>query len=534
MWRLITNQTLWIRMLVGTLLMGPMFFAGSLWANTALTLADTIIITLQRNPTIATERGKVTTAMAAVETASGSYDWALSYALAGSKVKTPGATINAFTKRIIETETDTRTTTSTFGAVRATRYGPTVTFANVITKTYADTVLDPTISNSSSLTLSIPLLRGAGKENSSIAELAAIKAVDAARLNASYQIGLNIRSAIDAYWTVLGAQSNLDSLTTTMTRATNTAQILEDRMQGGELAQTEYQRSLAELQLRQIDLDDARRALHTAQQNLILALGIDPKSAPSPPQLADTFPIPPQAQVLQALEEEALLKRALANRRDLRALNVQLASAVMQERKAKSDLLPQLDFEVTANTINPLFSESSDDIPRSFSDWRGMSGPNLTGTLTLTYPLGNHALAGVHKTQKQASNTLRNSVTLSMQSIRTAVSIAREKLISAQRKYSKSQTSLRILEVVAADTMRQMNYGEAGMTDLISVEDRLASVRLKVNAALLAYAKALSELRAAMGLLSSGEDPKLVFRAEDFLTLPSLEPTIAPPSTSAP
>ncbi|MBF0189480.1 MAG: TolC family protein, partial [Magnetococcales bacterium] len=431
-------------------------------------------------------------------------------------------TINPLTLGVIESETDTRTLSSTLGATRATRYGPSITLANVVTRTYADTVLDPTITNSSSLTLSIPLLRGLGKLNASITELAAYKAVDAARLNASHQIALKVRTTIDAYWSVVGARKNLESLSTTMKRATKTADILDARLKGGELAPTEYQRSLAELQLRQIDIDDAERTLHIAQQNLLLTLGIDPDTPNVSLSLADTFPVPADAEQLEALDQKVLYERAKRGRLDVKALEVQIDSAEMQAKKAENDLLPQLDLGVTANMINPLFASSTDEIPRSYTDLRGMSGPNLTGTLTLSYPLGNHALKGAFKTQKEAVNTLRDSLRLTLLSIQTAISIAREKLVSAQRKYSKSQDSLRLLETVAADTMRQMNYGQAGMTDLISVEDRLASVRLRVNSAQLDYAKALSELRASIGALSSGEDPDMVFQADAFLTLPKL------------
>ena len=64
--------------------------------------------------------------------------------------------------------------------------------------------------------------------------------------NASFSVYRTVK----AYWSNLASQKSLQDIKITMETAQNTSQTLKQRKDGGELAEVDYQRALAELRLR--------------------------------------------------------------------------------------------------------------------------------------------------------------------------------------------------------------------------------------------------------------------------------------------
>ena len=123
------------------------------------------------------------------------------------------------------------------------------------------------------LGVTVPLLKGSGTEDATAVERAAEQNLDAARYNSAFSITGEVYTTAQLYWDCLAQQQNIAILDTMMLRARAISDILDERLKGGELAPVEYKRSVAELRLRESDLEDGRQAYLANRDTLAAQLG---------------------------------------------------------------------------------------------------------------------------------------------------------------------------------------------------------------------------------------------------------------------
>jgi len=158
-----------------------------------------------------------------------------------------------------------------------------------------------------------------------------------------------------------------------------------------------------------------------------------------------------------------------------------------------------------------------------YDDGKERNGPDYSIGLTFSYPLGNNTALGNLASQKATLSSEQVALIFLNRTVQKEVSVAVDKIKSAARSYKLASESLALLNDVAEETSRKLQLGEATLTDLISVEDSLATGKIERVAALSDYAQALAELRFLTGTLAAGENENLEISSVAFKTLPLAE-----------
>jgi len=483
-----------------------------------ITINDAISRTLSQHTEIQIKKSEVSGAKADLQATEGDFDLGLTGAISGEKSDT--ANFNITTGN--ETEVTTRTQSYQMGLSKKFENSLEVDFENTIGASRTATSSFETIGSSDwSITLTLPLLQGAGSDVTTATKRAAQRTLEATRFASAHDISKQVYSTIAAYWTSLEAAKNFKNLEITMTRASETAQTLQERQQGGELAGVEYQRSLAELRLREVDLETGRQAKYESQETLAVAIGNNTDD--DLPEAVGDFPKPASDETLEKLDQNKLLKLALHKRHDVIAQQKIIEAAKIDLMKSKDNTLPSLDLALKGGYTAAISQFSSGKAYDLYDNAKERNGPDYSVGLTFSYPLGNNAAYGAMKGSRETINQEKLTLEQLHRSIRNEINVSVDKLKAAVRSYKLSSQSLELMQEVAVETSRRLNSGESSMTDMISVEDRLTEGRLRIIESLSDYAKALAELRFVTGTLATGHDENLTFNAENLNSLPLLE-----------
>jgi outer membrane protein TolC len=483
-----------------------------------VTLEEAISRTLSQHSAIKISQSQVQGALADVQTTEGQFDVGLSGQIGLSN--TDSASFDSTTFQ--ESEISKREQSYEIDISKQFENSVTVSLANSVgtSRTHLSPLHTVGISEWA-LTVSVPLLRGFGREATTYTKRAAEKTLAATQYSSAYDITKLVYSAVTAYWTSLGIQENYKNLKTTMQRANSTAQTLEERQKGGELTIFDYQRSLAELRLREVDLEEGRQRKYQGQETFAVAIGNTLTN--DLPEAVGTFPEPADAETLALLSPDRLFSLAIERRFDLKAQKHIIQAAIVNWKKRKDDTQPTLDLSVSTGYTAAQDNFSASDTFDLYLREKERNGPNLGVYLTFRYPLGNNTALGAASSSRQGVVQTELQLEQLIRNVRNEVNVAIDKLKAAMRRYKLAAQSLALMENVAADTMRQLNLGEATLTDMISVEDRLTQGRLRKINALSSYAQALAELRFVTGTLSQGTEKNLSFNGAMFSNLPLYE-----------
>ena len=480
-----------------------------------VTLEEAVSRTLSQHSGIKISKSEVQGALADVQITEGQFDVGLSGSVGLSD--TDFASFDSTTFQ--ENETSRREQSYKMGMSKQFENSVTVSLTNSLGTSH--TRLSPlyTVGTSEwTLSVSVPLMRGFGREATTFIQRTAEKTLAATQYSTAHDITKLVYSASTAYWTSLGIQESYKNLETTMQRANSTAQTLQERQKGGELTIFDYQRSLAELRLREVDLEEGRQRKYQGQETFAVAIGNTLTN--DLPEAVGTFPELADAKTLALLSPDRLFSLAMARRFDLKAQMQLIEAAIINWKRNEDNTRPTLDLSLSSGYTAAQDNFSSSDTFDLYLREEERNGPDLGVQLTFRYPLGNNTALGAASSSKQA--VVRQELQLEQlkRMVRNEVNVAIDKLKAASRRYTFAAQSLALMESVAGETMRQLNLGEASITDMISVEDRLAQGRLQKINAQSSYARAITELRFATGTLAQGSEKNLSFNANMFNKLP--------------
>ena len=483
-----------------------------------VSLGDAIERTLSLSPAVQVQRVQVEGAQGDVRTARGAYDWAATVSYGEAFNKTPDFSSTTFK----ETEDVVGSRSVSAGVGKAFRNGVQVDLSNTLETTRDKSVapLGTVGQNTVALSVTIPLLKGFGTKAATATERAAQRTLEATRFTSGQEIASEIYNLAVLYWRSRALDQNTMILEETFGRARNTATVLKERLDRGLMAPVEYQRSLAELQLREIDVDEGRQQAHAGRSKLAAQMGQADQTAL--PTAASAFPDPAPIAAMPPQNASGLTDYALAHRLDVKALEQQILVARINLYSAGDATRPQFDLNLTQSYKAARARYEHNEYEKFF--YGSERSPSTSVMLTWSYPLGNNAALGKVTSRRAAYKKLEFDLTNLRNAISSEVAIAFEKLRSSRLAYDKAVSSQKVMQEVADVTMSKLNRGEATMTDLISVENRLAEARLKVIDSQSNYAQALAELRFVTGLLVEGVDEKVTVDPAVLLSLPAVAP----------
>lgn len=496
-----------------------------------LTLTDAVRSTLRRDPNIQVQEQQVLLAKGAALTASGQFDLTLDTAISEGVSHTPLTESDRIQDGVAAGIAALRQDVTSYrlGINKQLRSG--ITLGPVLELSrVADNANQEAAANVARIVfmVTVPLLRGLGRDAVEAPERAARLSAEAAALDLRQTTATRIFNTVSSYWNTRAAEQELAVLRETAERSELLLTNLLELVRTGEFASADVDQARADLAEKQADVRFAEQTLYDAQQALGLALGLTSQELMAPPLARDEFPEPSDPTPNIARRLEALVQDALTRRPDYQsALKAERANEALL-LAARNNMKPQLDFNLQAGYTG---LDEGSQFRRFFgsTDPWTTTGPNVLGTVRLTFPFANRAARGALE-QRQASReqAALRSADLA-RNIISAVRTSQAQLDSAIHELSRLETSFQHYQLAVGSEAEKMKLGHSTVLDQITLADRWSNMRLKQVQAKARYAVAVVRVRYECGLLVPADAPMPAqITPDDLLTLPMTEANTQP------
>lgn len=348
------------------------------------------------------------------------------------------------------------------------------------------------------LTLSQALLKG----GSPSANLARIQQAEAETLATQYQLrgfAQTLVSQIESlYWDYYLLKRQLEILEDSVRLSETQLNEIEQRVEVGQIAQTQLPAPRAELALRRQALIDARGAFEKLRLRFLQQL--NPQGADGwerAIEIADVPTLPPPF----AAKVDEHVRLALRNRPDLNEARMQLRSGELQVVQTRNGLLPALNLFITLGRSGyaESFSDSVDNLRNGGDEefWDAGAG------LRLDFPLRNRQARALHlqstTARDQRELALQNLEQLAELDVRSAFAEVKraEEQIGATR-------ATRLLQE-AAHVAERENFlvGKSTATLLARAQRDLVSAQIEEVRSVVNLRKAMIDLYRQDGTLLS-------------------------------
>lgn len=347
-------------------------------------------------------------------------------------------------------------------------------------------------SNRIGVTLTQALLRGFSID----ANMASIRQAEVDSLISVYELrGFTETLVADietAYWDYVLAERQIEIFTAARDVAEQQMNETRQRINVGQLSETELATVKAEVALRQQNLIDARSDLEKIRLRLLRLLNPDTGSGWATQLAATTTP---DVQALPAENIEDRLALALRLRPELNQARLQIERGRLEVVRTKNGLLPQLDFFLTLGK-----SGFADSFGPAFRDIDG-SSYDVGAGIRLELPAGNRAASASHRgalaTRDQATASLNNLGQLIALDIRTAVVESGR----AREQIEASRATRELQEEVLRAEQARFRVGNSTAFDVALVRRDFIESQIGEIEAIVAYRKALIELYRLEGSL---------------------------------
>lgn len=473
---------------------------------------------LEHNASIRVSTSQIGIAQGQVQVASGQFDTIISANIQKQRVYTP-STADEIAAGAAPPVTSTNAFNSTLQASRQLRNGITLTPALTLGRT-ADALSAPgTVPPNRStvgLTVTVPLLRNAGRDVVGAAETAAQQELQAVQFDQSQNVAQITVNVVSAYWQYLAAEDlrliALEAESSSTHRTQDTSRLVHDEM----IPAADRDLAIADEAAKRQARMAAEQALVEARSNLARLLGMSATQARALPLPNELFPNADGGDLSARLP--LIRNLALERRADLAAAQIRYDEAQVILTALRKNLRPQLDFVlgVSSNGVNQGASNAS-----YFSAaGSNMRGPNIVVALNYQIPVGNDVANG-QLLQKMGAvdqldisrHDLSDTILTSVDTLASSVQRLALQLADATRAvqlYAKS--------VDNEEIRRRM--GLSTLIDVLNISDRLLQARQTLITVQLNYASAIAQLRFASGTLFQANGGDLSLEHAYLTTVP--------------
>ncbi|MCC5024353.1 MAG: TolC family protein [Candidatus Synoicihabitans palmerolidicus] len=303
---------------------------------------------MNSSPGVAVQRQQILQAEFGEQIAAGEFDFALFSKVWSNLSTVPQVTPITTVGRTLDViKQDTNGVT--VGGVQKLRNGVTVSPSATVVRSRANT--DPWSAEGRSdmrLQISVPLMRGWGRDAANVNERLAQSVLVATRDVARHNVAERVSQTTLAYWSTLASVQNLEILRESEQRALELSDQLQDMVRVGEIEAAILEEARADLLRRRGDVEGAALALAVNWQRLAASMGLRPEEMGPAPELAGGFPAEPATLTWDGATKRWLVGQALAERGDFRAVTQVEQTNDIYLRNALNDLRSALDLEVRA------------------------------------------------------------------------------------------------------------------------------------------------------------------------------------------
>lgn len=354
------------------------------------------------------------------------------------------------------------------------------------------------------LTLSQPLLKNFGREATELTIDTAKLTKDASLEKLNAKLISVVAQVRTEYYKLYSLREELGVKKVSLDLARRILGETQARVKAGVMPAMETLNAEFGVASREKELIDAERAVQDQLDLLVQFLQL-PQG-----QLIETVEVP--SKVRYDVLEQAEIKRALANRPELKESKRNLELLELQTRVSGNRTRPDLLLTASAATAG-----LGDTYPRDMDRLSSGSYPAWGVGLTFSYPLGNRTAENEYRKNRlkldQSALQIKNQEELIINEVRSAVRAIEanyKQLDVADRGRAFAEERLRAW-------VRKAEVGLATTKDVLDVENDLATAKNNQIKAQVAYAGAITQLWKATGEILVKEQVRVITSDQDSL-----------------
>lgn len=364
--------------------------------------------------------------------------------------------------------------------------------------------------------VTVPLLRGRGREAVAARETAAGKEVSATLLDLNQLISDLFAATASSYWQAVAATKQLEVAKASEERGKTYVENVETLIQADRVAKSEINQVAANLATRTADRIAAEQNLIAAQQQLALAMGLNGAQISQASCFLENLPEPDSHRLPGTITQ--YVQQAFIRRADYLAAQVRVDESRILLVGAENTLKPQLNisFETGASGL------SEGTAPAQFfnSPYHSIQGLDAIGGITYSFPFSNNLAKGEVRQAQAALNQATLRVTILDHSITSSVVTAISAASNSAMQLAKARESVSSFEAALQAEREKFSLGLNSLVDVLTVEDRLTTAMATQVSAQLSYALALTQLRSATGTIIEPDKTVHSVDRDVFFTLP--------------
>ncbi len=351
-------------------------------------------------------------------------------------------------------------------------------------------LFDPAYNSAISLSVSHPLLKGWGTDIQTAETQAAEKQLQASTYLVDSQAADLAALVKTAYWNLVFAWQNIEVQKLSLTLARTLLEETEAKIDAGKLAPVEIYQPQSEVARREETLIASERAIGVADDELKLLLNSsDWQTVFDPIEKPDISPV--------RLDQQVILNNALANRPDVKAMDLQVDAAMIKARLAEDNIRPSLaiigivGYGGTDETYNDALDAVFDNTD---TEWQ-------VG-LNFSVPLSNDAAKGTLTQAIATRNKAKTSAQLLRLQVKKAVrTTVRDVQLAIKAMEATRKTSLATLKRLEAEQAK-FEAGRSTTLDVLIAQDAYSQALSQENRTTSIYAQLLAEIDRIQGVIT--------------------------------
>jgi len=375
-------------------------------------------------------------------------------------------------------------------------FGPTVTLnrtADNLATTYGAN------RSQTSLQLTVPLLRGAGRDVVTANEKAAGLGVDASVFDVNQTMADLLANTALAYWNLVSTERLLEVLAGSEARGKAIVENVATLIAADQIPRSDLAEVSANLAQRTGARIAAEQQVVSARQQLALAMGLPQDRLLSLPDPADPLPVASTEAIPLPEAVPQFINMALTRRADLMSLKRRALAADTLVLPAKNSLKPQVNLVFTGGYSG--YREGNTPGSVLLAPFVGAHGPDVSGGITYSFPLGNRNAIGAVMQAEAGSRQAQLRIDDAARTASSNVIVAYEALRSTALQLERAREAVRLFQSALDNEREKYRLGVSSLIDILTVEDRLTGSLTAQVQADGAYASALAQLRSATGTI---------------------------------
>ncbi len=489
-------------------------------AGDGLGVIDAVRATLMGEPTIRLQQQQVEISRGALETSSGAFDSTLDVSVTHEHLQEP---LNSAAEAVADSSQRTSDQLGySVGVQKLLRNGILLNPSASLTHSDVSTIgLPPDSRGRVDFSITVPLLRGLGREATGAEEMAAQKELEGTELTLRHTVSQQVLATVAAYWNYVAAQRSLKELGAAEERARKMLDGIRQLIRGGEQPANQLEQMEANLADKITNRIAGRQRLFQARQELGLAMGLAYERLAMLPPPADDFPelSPVVLRRLRGMLQD-FINQSLRLRGDYLAFLAAEERGRILVGAARNGLKPQLDLDLNlgyqgldqGSTLPVYLSPFGKDVP----------GASVTVALHFSFPIANRSAKGLYRQRRSSLQQVEIQAYDLKRKICSAIAVALDALENSARQLEQSRFAVKTYRTAVINEREKFRLGTSTLLDLLDIDDRLTSALLKEIRVHAELANAIARLRFETGRLVRVLEKGYSVQRKDLMTVPAI------------